>query len=565
MKDIIRTSSAGFNLLSPSGRRSLVVHGVVLVVLTGLDGLGLAMVSSVVSRVSLEDQQMDLSDSTGMLAVVIVLFITRSLLSTLVSWRTITRLSNEEVLIGQNNFKSVSTAPWEHQLSSTSNDWFNGIDRGPAAMVQGLLVNLITLSAEAISGLVIFGALLFLQPLTALIALFYFLSTAWLQHKLLSHQATKAGQDSSTYLTRTYEFVNDVHAIRKLLLVHESSSVEAELSRTRTELAAARARVSFLALVPRYFMELTLAGGLALIAYVTSLVSGPDAALQAVAVFAVAGFRLLPIVNRLQSLILQILAVHPMATLALGQTITEGHKSERLSGSVSLELRNVSYTYSGSDVKVINDVSLEFERGKMYAIVGPSGAGKTTLVDICLGLLTPQQGTVISSQNLRLAYVPQDTAILEAPIATNVTLEWDTTLLDESMLNRVTQKAQLTEFLEGRTATIPLTQSTVSGGQRQRVGLARALYRDPNVLILDEVTSALDANTERAVMEVIEDLRESCAVIVVAHRLTTVQNADTVIYLDNGRVLGTGSFLELQQSLPQFRRLVELGQLELAD
>lgn len=565
MKQVLTTARAGFRLLSRPGRNSLVVHGVVLVVLTGLDGLGLVLVSSVVSGVSLEEGRTDVSGSTGVIIAVIVLFIARSLLSTLVSWRTITRLAREEVLLGQHNFTAVAGEEWERQLKSNPNDWFNAIDRGPSAMVQGLLVNLVTLAAEMVSGLMIFGALLFLQPLTAVIAGLYFVSAALLQHRLLAGGATKSGQDSATYLTRIYEMVNQIHALRKLLLVHGSSSLESTLEHERTELATARARVAFLALVPRYFMELTLAVGLGLITYVTYLVSGADAALQAVAVFSVAGFRLLPIVNRLQALILQILAVHPMALLSFMSTDSRRTADGLPGDGPAISMSDVCFSYEGSTENAIDHVSVDFHRGKLYAIVGPSGAGKTTLVDLCLGLLTPGAGIVSIPSGSRLAYVPQDTAVADISIGGNVALEWDASLISTEQLEVVLRDTQLVDLTGDRGLDETVTFSTLSGGQRQRIGLARALYRSPDILILDEVTSALDANTERAVMEVIEGLRTKCAVIVVAHRLTTVQNADEVIYLDRGKVLGRGGFVELQQSLPEFRRLVELGQLELAD
>jgi len=565
MNQVFATARAGFRLLSRPGRNALVVHGVVLVVLTGLDGLGLVLVSSVVSVVSLEEGRTDVSGSAGVIAAVIVLFIARSLLSTLVSWRTISRLAREEVLLGQRNFATVSSEEWELQLKSNPNDWFNAIDRGPSAMVQGLLVNLVTLGAEMVSGLMIFGALMFLQPLTAVIAGLYFVSAALLQHRLLSGGATRSGQDSATYLTRIYEMVNQIHALRKLLLVHGSSSLESTLEHERNELATARAKVAFFALVPRYFMELTLAIGLGLITYVTYLVSGADASLQAVAVFSVAGFRLLPIVNRLQALILQILSVHPMSLLSFVSTGSRRLPNERSAGTAAISMSDVSFSYEGSTDPAVDHVSIDFHRGRLYAIVGPSGAGKTTLVDLCLGLLTPTSGTVSIPSDSRLAYVPQDTAVADIPIGGNISLEWDPSRISRENLEVALRDAQLVDLVGDRGLHEPVAFMTLSGGQRQRIGLARALYRFPDVMILDEVTSALDANTERSVMSVIEEMRTRCAVIVVAHRLTTVQNADEVIYLDRGKVLGRGGFVELQQSLPDFKRMVELGRLELAD
>jgi ABC-type multidrug transport system fused ATPase/permease subunit len=319
-------------------------------------------------------------------------------------------------------------------------------------------------------------------------------------------------------------------------------------------------------MLPRYFMELILAVGLGVIAGITYLISGTQGAISALTVFAAAGFRLLPIVNRIQGLILQLFSTLPAARLVLVEATPKVYVR-----SVSPEMddlvtvRNVSFQYSSSTTSVLSEIDLSFKRGLQYAIVGPSGAGKTTLVDMCLGLLHPSSGEISVQSNLRIAYVPQETYIARIPLLENIALEWNSEFVDGDHASTTARNALIENVLRGRDEDIELASTSLSGGQKQRIGLARALYRNPDLLFLDEVTSALDAETEHAVMESVQSLRGKATVVIVAHRLSTVQHADQVIYMDAGKVLGVGTFDELRRTIPSLQRQIELGTLDLLD
>jgi len=274
----------------------------------------------------------------------------------------------------------------------------------------------------------------------------------------------------------------------------------------------------------------------------------------------------LPIVNRIQGLILQLFSTVPSARLAMlpDREISTTNHPAPFNKSHALVLENVSFQYPSSTQRVLSNINLTLTEGMQYAVVGPSGAGKTTLVDICLGLLTPQEG-IVSSTSAPIAYVPQETHIARLSLEQNIALEWNPEAIDQTAVKNAISTAQLLNVLDGRSGTESLSEQSLSGGQKQRIGLARAIYRNPSLLFLDEVTSALDAETEQAVMSSIEKLRGNITVVIVAHRLSTVQHADQVIYVDKGQILGVGTFDELRKSIPQLQRQIELGTLDLLD
>jgi ATP-binding cassette subfamily C protein len=303
-----------------------------------------------------------------------------------------------------------------------------------------------------------------------------------------------------------------------------------------------------------------------------------------VALFAVTGFRLLPAISGIQGSIQQATASIPSARDVIGDIV--GAEKNVSATSVtsdtamlpaaprSLSLGTVSFCYPRSTETVLKGLSLNIPLGSSLGIVGPSGAGKSTLIDLILGLSVPTAGqisidglpltAVIRAWRDRVGYVPQRVALFDGSIAQNVALTWDDNF-DRERVVAALEKARLTSLITNRDGGIDERigerGASLSGGQQQRLGIARALYTNPLVLVLDEATSSLDTKTEDEVTQAIRDLRGEVTLISVAHRLSTIKDYDQVCYLENGRILGKGTFSEVALAVPAFGEQVLLAGL----
>jgi ABC-type multidrug transport system fused ATPase/permease subunit len=568
VKELQTLFRAGWNQLSTKGKNVLKLYTLGLTLVSGLDALALYLVST-----SFQDPATYISKSGIWIGLgVAALFVSKSGLSAAISYWSVVELAKEEALIAQGNLERIEDSGWLNRVDETNSSLQNAIDRGPYLLTQSNLMGVCSVVAETLSALAIVVSIMILQPLTASILLLYFVLIILFQHKILSKVSTRIGTDVLNLTNKVYDFLSDFHGLSKILTVMKSKTFMAEIINNRNALSRARALQIFVSNLPRYFLEVVLLVGVAIVGSISYATSGTAGVLAAITLFSVAGFRLLPVVNRIQVLVFAMLGSAPIARTALlgksgpqPECLTINARTPvGLAANELMRLENVSFKYPDRDAHAVKDVTLSLHKSKQYAIVGLSGSGKTTLVDLMLGLIEPTSGIIEIDLQLfnRIGYVPQDSILTAGSIAQNVALEWDPDHINFEKVQSALESAQANEKSIGIGINGVIGSSlSLSGGQRQRIGIARALYRDSKLLILDEATSALDSVTEREIMGTLDGFRKSCTTVVIAHRLATVEHVDEVIFLEAGKILGIGSFDYLRKNVPSFAAQIQAGML----
>ena len=350
----------------------------------------------------------------------------------------------------------------------------------------------------------------------------------------------------------------------------------------RNRLAKYDAELKFLPNISKYTTELAVVIGITGIAALQFARYDTNHAVAVLSIFVAASTRIAPAVMRLQQSAITVKAYLSSAipTLDLADELRQTNYLDSKPSNISIDHKNfaadvdiagVTFSYDSKAGETIRNVSIKVPKGTMTAIVGPSGGGKSTIIDLILGILSPQKGKVLlgglnPSEAIKtwpgsIGYVPQEVFISNGTIRDNICLGFDPTTVDEDLIWDALKAADLDEFVRSVEGQLEFVVGdnggSLSGGQRQRIGIARCLLTKPTLVILDEATSALDSATENRISESIMNLRGSCTVIVVAHRLSTVRNSDQVVYIENGEVEAFGTFEDVKANSSKFQEQAE--------
>ena len=349
--------------------------------------------------------------------------------------------------------------------------------------------------------------------------------------------------------------------IKEIKVINEEDFFIDNYNKYYSQFATLQRQQSMLTFLPRPVMETVCICGLLLAVILKLTIDSSDIAsfIPTLSVFAIAAFRMLPSFNRITGYLGGIMFSIPSID-AIYNDLKEVEQllkqkeiiekiDENMSLTKSIQMEHVSFKYPESDKWILKNANIEIRKNSSVAFIGASGAGKTTAADLILGLLEPEEGHILvdgvdictnmAAWHQKIGYIPQTIYLMDDTIKANIAFGVDEANIDETRIQKALKEAQLDEFItqlpEGIHTEIGDRGVKLSGGQRQRIGIARALYRNPEVLILDEATSALDNDTEKEVMEAIDSLHGTRTLIVIAHRLTTIQNCDEIYEVENGK------------------------------
>lgn len=499
--------------------------------------------------------------NSGMLVLVGV-YLIKALFLAFLAWKQTRFAYGVQAQISQRLFTAYLRQPYTFHLQRNSAQLIRNSVTEVSQFTFNTMIPGMLLLAEVLVLLGLCSLLLIVEPLGALIVASVLGIAAWGFHRLTSKRITRWGEARQYHEgLRIQHLQQGLGGAKDVKLLGRETEF-LEQYRTHNVQSARVGQLQYtLQQLPRLWLELLAVSGLAILV-ISMLAQGRalETVLPTLGLFAAAAFRLMPSVNRVLGAVQLLRYGLPVidvlhTELKLATPEIAGTRSLVTPFREALELSQVTYTYSGVAEPSLKDISLTIRRGESVGFIGASGAGKSTLVDILLGLLTPNSGEVRVDgkdiqENLRnwqdqIGYVPQAIFLTDDSLRRNVAFGLSNEQIDNAAVRRAIRTAQLEEFVvslpDGLETLVGERGIRLSGGQCQRIGIARALYHDPAVLVLDEATSSLDTATEREVMQAIKALMGSKTIIIVAHRLSTVEHCSRLYRLRDGMVVEEGS------------------------
>ena len=490
-----------------------------------------------------------------------------------------------EALMAERLLKSYLDGAFILHLSRNSAEFIRNITGSVSAVFSTVIMGFIQLAVELFVIAALGTVLLLVEPMLTLGAAVILGGAVFVFFGLTKRRFVTWGKQEQEALGACLKFLQQgLQSIKEVKVFNRQNFILNSFREPRRELAEIDTKIFTMSQAPRLWGE-TVVVTIVLLAVVYALSKGGHTAeiLSTLTIFAAAAFRMIPSTNRILGSLTNIKnGAHAVDLVYQDINKFQGQLDVNDEGNgLNLQFKNLlsieglSFRYGKNTNLVLEDINLVLPKGEALGLVGPSGSGKTTLVDIVLGLIAPTEGRVAvdgvdilsALRNWRgqIGYVPQSIYLIDDSLRRNVAYGLSDVEIDEDKLKNAIRLAQLDELAstlpEGLDTRLGEQGSRLSGGQLQRVGIARALYRDPEILILDEATSSLDAETEHEINNAIERLAGQKTLIIIAHRLSTVRKCNTLAFLKNGRLVGTGSFENLNKENEEFRRLVELSQL----
>jgi len=515
--------------------------------------------------------------------VVILFLIVSNIVVLLTMWGIARFINMRDFTISKRLLSRYLQQPYVFFLNKNTSELGKNILTEVAHFTAGVMMPLMRLLSRGIVTLFIFALLIIAEPFLALIVMIILGGAYVFIYKIVKKKLHDIGKKNFESNAQRFKSVDEAFgSIKQLKLLRCEDFFIESYSKPSYERARNNSTYQIVSEIPRYIMEIVAIGGIVSVV-VYLLASGREiqGALPTIGLFAFAAYRIMPALQSIFTSVATIRFYIPTLEALYDDMYSFEHKSyattnfkkkfSSLNIQKELKLEKITFHYPGTRIPVIDNLNMKIDANTSVAFVGKTGAGKTTIADIILGLLRPDSGRMlvdgveITDDNLpgwqkNLGYIPQDIYLQDDTVARNIAFGVPDEKIDMNIVKDAAQIANIHNFV---IEELPNEYQTVvgergirlSGGQRQRIGIARALYHNPEVLVLDEATSALDGSTEKEVFEAIDNISRTKTLVIIAHRLTTVKGCDVVYVLKEGKIVGQGKYDELMESNKEFKKM----------
>lgn len=509
-------------------------------------------------------------------------------ISTVVSMFTIWQLSlyasNIGAELADRLYSHYMQQTWLFHASNSSSHLIKQVSSEAPRVTDQIIQPLMNVISKTVLAVVISVSILIYSPVISISGVIIFSLAYVFIYKIAHKKLISNGQKMSSIMTRRFRLMNEgFGGIKDILLLNRHHDFVERFEHSGKDYAYARGTNIAIGLVPRYFMELIAFG--AMIILVLILIRYHDGDLSAVlpiiSVFALAALKLLPAIQQIYAGLSQMkgsAAAFEAIKYDLSKSMIEAPilnettplKQTQILLQKQIVMEDITFTYPGKSIPALNSTTIIIKSKSLVGLVGSSGSGKSTAIDILLGLLSPDRGrliidnTIIDSKNKldwqrKIGFVPQNIFLSEGSISENVAFGIARDKIDLLKVIKALELANLQDVInelpDGIDTTVGERGIQLSGGQRQRIGIARALYHDAEVLVFDEATSALDGITEKYIMDAIHNLNSTKTIVLIAHRLKTVQQCDNIYLMEKGRVIDQGTYSELIKNNDKFKKM----------
>ena len=512
----------------------------------------------------------------------VTLLLSRTIISIYSTRKVLFFLSHKAAKASADLTRKLLTQPLLDVQKKSSQETLYAVTNGVSTLLLGVVGTFVNMVSDAALLVILMVGLVVVDPSMTLGMLAFFSLISFVLYRILREKVRALGRKNVQLTIASSEKLLEVLSTYREAIVRNRRMHYADfISGIRYKLGDVNAENSFVPYISKYVLELTVLLSALIISATQFFINDAPRAVGTLTVFLAAGTRIAPAALRIQQGLLGIKSNLSSAqpTLDLISRYRDNQPEKNFPRTTTsdeflpkVSVIDLDFAYPDSNEVLLHKVSFESDPGSVTALVGPTGAGKTTLIDLVLGIHTSKNKSItisgvdprdaVSIWPGKIAYAPQDTVVIQGSIKQNVALGFNVEEIDDESVKQAITIAQLEKFVsslpEGLDTQVGERGARLSGGQKQRLGIARALYTSPKLLILDEATSSLDGETELAISTALHNLGADVTVIVIAHRLATVRSASQIIYLEEGRILAKGSFEEVRRQIPNFDKQAKL-------